>query len=358
MSESKKIVFDVSFSAFFKLGIIVLGAVLLYLVRDVLLLMFLAFIIASASLPFIDFMQKHKIPRTVSAIFLYLVLLGMFAGIIALVIPPLAFEVRQLGGNLPDLIGSIEKNVEGASGITLEQGVSEFSKYLSSISEKLDEAIVSAYSVVSSFFGSIFSVVVVFVLSFYFMIQENAFKKFLESFVPKKHRKHAVDLSEKIQIQMGRWVRGQLILGLIVGIATYITLSIMGVKYALILAIIAGALEVIPYLGPVIAAIPAAILAFIQNPLLGLFVLIAYIVIQQIENHVLVPKIMQRAVGLNPLVIIIAILAGAQIAGAAGAIIAVPVATASGVLLSDYFNEQRAREEESKTNANLDDSKK
>lgn len=349
MSEQKKITFDVSFSVFFKLGIAVLGAVLLYLVRDVLLLMFLAFIISSACLPFIDYMQKKRIPRTISALFLYFVFFGIAAGTIAIIIPPLAHEIRLLGGTLPNLIGDLGRNVQGASGITLDQGIEELSKYLSSLSDKLDEAIVSAYSIISSFFGSILSVVIVFVLSFYFMIQENAFKKFLESFIPAKHKEHAIELAEKIQTQMGRWVRGQLVLGLVIGVATYITLSILGVKYALILAIFAGVLEVIPYIGPVVSAIPAAALAFFQNPVLGLIVLGAYVVIQQLENHILVPKVMQKAVGLNPLVVIIAILAGAQIAGPAGAIIAVPAATAAGVLLSDYFNEQRAKEKAKKS---------
>lgn len=340
----KKITFDISYSAFFKLALIVLVGALLYLVREVLLMMFIAIVIASALDPFVDWMQKRGVPRALGVIFVYLVAVTLLAASLALIIPALVTQIEQLGTLLPQYIEDLERFFEGTGGFLPIDGLSNVSEYISSFSTQLDSAVLSLYEAAYSFFGSIFSVVAVFVLSFYFLLQENAFKKFIQSFVPKKYRKYSIEITDRIQEQMGNWLRGQLFLGLVIGVVTYIVLSLLGVKYALVLAIFAGVLEIIPYIGPVIAAVPAIILGLLQSPIIGFLVFIAYVLIQQFENHLLVPKVMQRAVGLNPLVVILVILAGAKIAGIPGAIIAVPAAATASVILSDYFNEQRDKE--------------
>ncbi|MBU1119342.1 AI-2E family transporter [Patescibacteria group bacterium] len=341
---TRKISFDISYSTFFKVLLLVVIGLLLYLVRDVLLMMFLGIVIASALDPVVDFFQKKKVPRGVSVVIVYIILIGLLFGFFGLVVPSLVTQIQQLGTVLPGYLNDLGVFFEGTSGLTVAQGLEQASKYISSFTEKLDEAIVSVYEALSAIFGGVVSGIVVFVISFYFLIQEGAFKKMIQSVVPGKHRAYARDLTDRIQTQMGRWLRGQLLLGLTVGILTYIVLSLLGVKYALILAIIAGILEIVPYIGPVIAAIPAILLALTQSPIMALIVLIAYIVIQQVENHLLVPNVMKRAVGLNPLIVILVILAGVKIAGIAGAIVAVPVATAIGVFLGDVFEERKERE--------------
>jgi predicted PurR-regulated permease PerM len=340
----KKISFDVSYSAFFKLAVIVLAGALLFLVREVLLMMFIAIVIASALDPLVDWMQKHGIPRALGVICVYLILILGVGGALALIVPALASEIKSLGNVLPEYLEDLSVYLESISGVSAAQSLQDLSDFISSLSSQLDAAIVSVYEVIKSFFGSVFSVVAVFVLSFYFLLQENAFKKFIQSFVPKKYRKQSISVTERIQEQMGNWLRGQLFLGLVIGVVTYIVLSLLGVKYALVLAIFAGLLEIVPYVGPVIAAVPAIFLGLLQSPFIGLLVFIAYVLIQQFENHLLVPKVMEKAVGLNPLVVIIVILAGAKVAQVPGAIVAVPAATAASVVLGDYFTEQREKE--------------
>ncbi|NQV13085.1 MAG: AI-2E family transporter, partial [Parcubacteria group bacterium] len=182
--------------------------------------------------------------------------------------------------------------------------------------------------------------------SFYFTVQEDSLKKFIRSLAPMKHRPYIENLAGRIQKQIGYWLRGQIMLGLVVGIMLYVGLSLLGVKYALILAILGGLLEIVPYLGPIISAVPAVFLAFTQRPILALFVLILYIAVQQLENHILVPKVMQRVVGLNPLVTIIVILVGVKVAGIIGGILAVPIATAIQVFLSDIFEIKDEKDKE------------
>jgi len=186
----------------------------------------------------------------------------------------------------------------------------------------------------------------IFVLSFYFIVEEGSFKKFIRSIVPFRHRPYVEDLVGRMQLQVGKWLRGQLLLGLIVGVVIYVGLSLMGVKYALVLALVAGILEVVPYIGPVISAIPAVLIASAQSPLLALLVVILYFLVQQLENHLLVPKIMQKVVGLNPLVIILVILVAVKLAGVLGAIVAVPAATLISVFLKDMFDERDKKDED------------
>ena len=151
-------------------------------------------------------------------------------------------------------------------------------------------------------------------------------------------------LITRIQHKLGLWLKGQLILSLIIFGLVFIGLSIIGVEYALLLAFVAGVFEIIPFLGPTLAAIPAAFFGFTQSPVLGLLVIALYVLIQQLENHVIVPKVMSKSVGLNPLIVIVAFLVGAKIGGFIGVLLAVPVATAISVFLSDFFEKRIEKE--------------
>jgi predicted PurR-regulated permease PerM len=171
-------------------------------------------------------------------------------------------------------------------------------------------------------------------------VQEDSIKRTTRSLVPKRYQDFVVQLINKIQRKIGKWLKGQLILSLIIGVLSYLGLLILGVKFALVLALIAAIGEFIPYIGPVISAIPAIFLAFVQSPIKALFVLILFIVIQQLENHLLVPKIMQKAVGLNPIISVVALLIGFEVGGVIGAVLAIPVATAISIIIKEMFEEK------------------
>ena len=156
-------------------------------------------------------------------------------------------------------------------------------------------------------------------------------------------KEYIIDLWARVQRKLGRWLQGQIVLGLIVGILVYLGLSILGVPYALFLAILAGILELIPIAGPLIALVPAAALAFVHSPLLGLLTVFLYGAIQQVENHILVPKVIQRVVGLNPVIVILALLVGGNLAGVVGIILAVPVTTVVVEIFRDVVGKRKAR---------------
>jgi predicted PurR-regulated permease PerM len=197
----------------------------------------------------------------------------------------------------------------------------------------------SVFTTIWGVIGGLAALLVVLVLAFYIVVEDDRARKYFKNLAPVEYQPYISQLIGKMQTKMGAWLRAQIILGLIVGVAVYIGLSLLGVKYALLLALMAGLFELIPYAGPVLSLIPAVLISFVQSPIKGLFVIILYLVVQQLENNILVPKIMQKVVGLNPVVSIVAMLIGWKLGGVLGAILAIPVATMAAVLLEDLFEE-------------------
>lgn len=342
----RKVVFDVSYATFLRAVLIILLLLFLFAVREILLLMFVAIVIASGLDPLIDWLQKKRVPRAISSIILFLILIGLIALIVYLLVPPLVDQIQQLIDVLPGYMENLLEKISEFTGYSQEQSLKKAQEIVNSFDDKIGNAASSIYGWVASLFGGFISIIIIFVLSFYFIVEENSFKKFIRSLVPAKHRPYTDDLVGRIQFQVGKWLRGQLLLGLVVGILTFIGLTALGVEYALVLALLAGLLEIVPYIGPIISAIPAALIALTQSPLLCLLVIALYFVVQQLENHILVPKIMQKVLGLNPLVIILVILVAVQLAGILGAILAVPLATAISVFLRDVFEDRNKKDEE------------
>ncbi len=329
---------NISTSTIFRTVIILLGLVFLYTIRDILVIIFVALIIAAAVNGPVSWLQRHRIPRLLGVVFIYLTFLAFLSLIITLIFPPLAEQIKQLAVNFPGIVEKVGLSVQGWwSKFQIEGNLQSF---LGSASERLTQATSSVFNTITGIFGGFFSAIVVLVISFYLSTQEKGVKNFLVSVTPIKHRHYLSDLANRVQIKIGGWVRGELLLMLIVGVLTYIGLSILGVKYALVLALIAALFEIIPYLGPIFAAVPATILAFFQAPLLALFVILLFVVINQVENYVIVPQVMKRTVGLSPIVIILVMLIGVKLAGVLGIILSVPVAAVIAEFVKD-FQEKR-----------------
>ena len=184
------------------------------------------------------------------------------------------------------------------------------------------------------------SFIAILIISFYLAVMKRGIETFIKSVVPSKQEAYVMDLWKRSERKVGRWLQGQLLLALIVGLAVYIGLSLMGIKFALILGMLTMALEIVPMVGPVLAAIPAVFLAFLQDPGLGLWVIVFYVAVQQLENHILVPIVLGKTTGLNPVVVIMALLIGNQIAGIAGMILSVPIATVIVEMLEDLAKQK------------------
>ncbi|MDO8494940.1 MAG: AI-2E family transporter [bacterium] len=340
---STRIVYhDVSVYTVTKIVLVLLFFAALYLLRDIIFILLFAIIIASGITPFANWLDQKKFPRILGVLILYLSLFALALFLLSLVVPFVTGELNQLIKDLPRFINQVSSSLEKAqeSSSRYVDLFSEIQNLLDTSAGYLQASSQSAFNFVISIFGGLFSFFAVIVLSFYLSVMRGGIESFIRSIVPKEYEAEVLNVWRRSEKKVGKWLQGQLLLALVVGLTVYVTLSIMGIKFALLLGIVAMVLELVPNVGPVLAAIPAVILAFTQSTTLGIWVVVAYVIIQQLENHVLVPIVMGRAVGLNPVVVILALLIGFHLAGIVGMILSVPVA-AIIVEILDEFSKHR-----------------
>jgi len=273
--------------------------------------------------------QRLRFPRILSILVVYVTVISVLVGLFALIIPPLSSELYGLLRtlNMPPALQSELLNFN----FTVAE--------LSNIAERIGTSANVLLSIVTSTFSGIFTFFTLMVISFYLMLdRHNLYKKVSWFSREQKHLKLAKDFLDSLENQLGSWVRGQLILMMLIGTTTYVGLALLGVPYALPLAILAGLLEILPNIGPTIAAIPAVILAYFgMGPVMAGVVAIYYTLIQQLENNIIVPKIMKENVDVDPLVAIVTILVGLKLAGVMGALLAVPAYIVLRTVYSLWF---------------------
>jgi predicted PurR-regulated permease PerM len=307
----------------------------LYMVWDIIVLLFISLIFAASLGPSINWMEQKKIPRAAGILLIYVVLVFVLSLVVVLIIPPITEQVDQLAATFPFYY---ERFFELFGSLSIENDISQtLQGSLQSVGQTLSGYTGSVVNTVSGIFGGLTTFLLVLVLTFYFSVKKDGLKYFVRSVTPLKYHKYTMNMFIRVQDKLGLWLRGQLLLSGIIFVVTWVGLMILGVKYALVLALIAGITEVIPFIGPIIGAIPAVFLAFLQSPLKALLVVILYLVIQQLEGNVIVPKVMQKTVGLNPIVVIVVILVGAKVAGILGALLSIPVAVTLMTVAGDWF---------------------
>lgn len=338
MEEQQKRYLDVKVATLFKLAGIMLLFWFLYIIRDIIAVLFASLILAAVIDPWADWCESKRIPRALGVLTIYIGILGVLALVITLLIPPLFDQMREFITRLAGLFERALGEVGTIRSFGERYGILEnIERGIAALESGLTRAAGGIFSTISGVISGAVSVIVFLVISFYLIVEEGALKRMARALAPEQHHVFLSQLLGKIQKKVGAWLRGQMFLSLIVGLMAYIGLLILGVEYALILALLAGLLEFIPYIGPIISAVPAILLAFSVSPLKAALVLILYFVIQQVENNILVPKVMQKAVGINPVISVIAVLVGARLAGVVGVLFAIPVVTAIDVFLSELF---------------------
>lgn len=335
----KNITINISSMAIIKIILILLLLVMLYLLKDVILILLISIILAWSLNSWVNALQRRKVPRVLATAFIYIAVFGVFVIILALLIPPMAKQINEISKNLPTYYNRIISDFQRFKEFSIQQGfLNNLQSSLQSLQTNLTQTTAGVFNTIVSIFGGFLSFIGVLVITFYILIEENALKKFVRSITPVKYQPYIFQLMNRAQERLRLWLKGQLILCLIIGVFAWIGLMIGGVKYALVLALWAGLTEFIPYLGPLLGGIPAVFIALTTSGFpQAIFVVALYIIIQQIENHILVPKVMEKTAGLNPLVVIIVILIGAKIAGILGIILAVPVALIIKVFTEDFF---------------------
>ncbi|NCN24269.1 MAG: hypothetical protein COU65_02240 [Candidatus Pacebacteria bacterium CG10_big_fil_rev_8_21_14_0_10_42_12] len=317
-------------TVFFIFGIL-LGSYFLFQIRSIVILVFLAFIMMVALNPVAQKLQKYlKMPRMLSIVSTYILLITILSLLIGLVLPPLFIQLYALLKTI-----DIPLLQEYVARLNFSLSASD----ISNIADQVGSSVFTVMGVVLSTFAGIFTTFTLFVLSFFMLIERPVLHKKIAWFTSdRKHFEAAEKFLITIENQLGGWVRGQLVLMLVIAVFTYIGFLLIGIPYALPLAILAGFLEILPNIGPTIAAVPAITIAYISSgPALAVVALLFSILVQQLENNVIVPKVMRENANVNPLISIIAILIGLQLAGVVGALLAIPLYIVIRTVYGSFF---------------------
>jgi len=316
---------DISHKTVIFIALLILGLWAIYLIRDLLVILFVAIILMSAFSPLVNFFVRLRVPKSLSIAITYIVIIILVGGLLATVVPPLIEESRRLLVTLPPILGQFF-NITN-----IDRSV--FQSELTTISKNI-------FSITLAAFDNFIAIIFLLVVTFYLLLEkDNLEDRMAQLFIGREERvrKSIIQMEEKL----GAWLRGQLFLSLVIGMLVYIGLLVLNIPYALPLAVLAGILEVVPVIGPIISAIPAVLVALTISPFFSLGVVAMYFVIQQLENHLIVPQVMRKAVGLNPLVVILAIAIGSRLLGFAGALLAVPLAVVLQIIVAEIIEERK-----------------
>ncbi|MCK9379313.1 MAG: AI-2E family transporter [Candidatus Moranbacteria bacterium] len=318
----------------FKVVLVALGLWFLYAVRDIVAVFFVSVILMAALEPTVRWFQRRKVNRVLAVTLVYLLLFLIIGISISFMVPAVIVQFQEFSRNLPSYLEGISNIASGLNKYFQTQGISFSSQ---DIFSNLRGNFGNLFSRTLGVFSGLFSFVVIISMAFYMSVKEDGMEKFFQSITPKIYDNYVVSLAKRIKSKIGKWMLGQILLMVIIFLLDFLVLYLLGVPYALIIAIIGGILEIIPYIGPTVSTIIAGAMGLLFSPIKGLLVIIGYILIQVAENNVFVPQIMKKAVGLNPLAVILALLIGAKIGGVLGAILSVPIATIAGVLIGDWM---------------------
>lgn len=329
----KEVRISITPSVVFTTLFVIVGAYIFWLLRNLALLVLTAIIIASAIEPGVAFFIRHRIPRFISALLVYVLVFGLIFSILYFFFPPIIADAADFLSAMPKYLDTINittsfSNITSATNlINSSQETQSFIKTLLSLQSVFAASTGGVLQLLVTFFGGIFSLVLVIVLSFYFALQDTGVDDFLRLVMPVKYEHYSVDLWKRSQKKIGLWMQGQILLSVIVGILVYLGLLIIGIPYALLLSVFTAIAEIIPVFGSLIAGTVAVIVAYSNGGVpLGLIVAGLYVVVNQFESNLIYPLIVKKIVGIPPLLVIVALIAGYTLAGFLGVVLSVPVA--------------------------------
>jgi predicted PurR-regulated permease PerM len=332
---------SITTGTFIRAVVVLAVAYAIWMLRGLVLLVLTAIVIASAIEPGVGYLIRHRIPRVLAVLLMYVAVFGSFFAILYFFIPPILSDAQGLITQIPQYLDSLNipvgtiPNVSSGSALTNEAQTAittllNFRGIFSGSSE-------GAFRLLSAIFGGIFSFGLVIVLSFYFAMLDSGVEDFLRVVTTAEKEEYVVSLWLRARTKIGLWMQGQVLSSLIGGVLAYLGLVILGVPYAFVLALFTAVMMLIPIFGSFLSAIPPIILAFSTGGLsLMLIVGGLYVIINQFESHIIHPLVVNKVVGIPPLLVILALIVGGELAGFLGVVLAIPVAAALREFLNDF----------------------
>jgi predicted PurR-regulated permease PerM len=313
-------------------------ALVLYLARAAVMLIYVSALIAMGFSPLVRVLQRPRsggrgVPRTFAILTIYLVVLAGFALVAMTIVPPLVEQATGLWAELPQYFKRLQLFLYRHKLIghifTLEEAVKNAP--VSAGGNAVSAVLVALWGLIGGLFGAI----TILILSFYFLIEAESLFKYFIRFLPERQRIHVTTASRAAVSKVSAWLRAQLILAGVMGVAAGVGLGLMGEPYFYVVALVAAIGETIPIIGPIIGGVTAVAIAMTQSAKLAVTVGVYFLILHQLEANILVPKIMERRVGVSPVSVIIALLIGGELFGLVGAILAVPTAAILSVIVEE-----------------------
>jgi len=346
--------------------LLVIGIVyLLGMLKSVIILFAVALFLSAAFNPAIDKLEKYHIPRPLGIILMYIIVIGIFVIMITSLVPIIAEQISSLALSIRDMILNIVNGETPDSwfaakiqplarqiwnNVDQAQVLSGLTNTLKDIASKLTYVAGNAVGAIFAIFNGIFNMLLVLIITFFMVVSSRHTTSFFHSLFPHKYSAYISLKTRQVSQRIGEWIRGQMILALAMGVLSFIVFTVIGLNYALTLAMVSALAEFVPYLGPLITFGSASLIALNQDPILMLWLIPAYAIIQFLEGNIFIPLIIGGSIGLNPVVILFALLSGATIGysisgsiglSLVGMIIAVPLANIVSLFVEEYTEKNK-----------------
>ncbi|PIU03972.1 hypothetical protein COT44_00395 [Candidatus Shapirobacteria bacterium CG08_land_8_20_14_0_20_39_18] len=313
------------FTVFFLLGL-----VLLYEIRQIIVALFVSVILISALNPVVNKLERYRIPRLLAILLIYLLIIGSVGVALAMIIPSLIDQTELFISRMIPYVKDV-----GLLGISLDSNI------ITNQISQLGSVPANLLKFVINLFSNLFGIFALIIITFYLLVERKNLNKYLLILFGEGQEKKAEEFVDKVEKRLGDWVRGEFILMSTIGLMTFIGLTLLGVEVALPLAILSGLLEIVPNIGPIISAVPAMLVGLTVSPVMTLAIAALYLLVQQSENSFITPKVMQKTVGVNPLITILALTIGGKIGGIMGAVLAIPFLLVVQVISVELFSSKR-----------------
>jgi len=339
MNQSRLL--DISWGTILKLTVTLFTLYILYLIRDILVWVIFALIISLLFNPAITFLRRKYFPRILATILVYVLLFGILGFLIYSIAPLFVSEVQQFSQVFPEYFEKVSPLLKGL-GIEAFENFENFSQ---AFQEGLIKASSNIFSALGAIFGGIFSAITIFSIALFFSLEEKAIDRVIGILAPKKYEAFVLSLWARSQKKVSGWFGARLLCCIFVGLMTFVTCYALNIKYAVSFGLLAGILDMIPIIGPIIVGASIIVLIALADWTKALFFLIAFIIIQQIEGNILSPVLSKKFIGLPPVLVLVAVMVGAKLWGVMGALLAIPI---SGILfefLKDFLKKRKEEKE-------------
>lgn len=334
--ENEKIL-DISWKTIFKFAIAIFVFYILYLVQDLLVWFLFAFIISILFNPVIDFLQYKRVPRILAIIFVYFSVFTGFSFLIYFTAPMFISEIQQFSQDFPQYFERISPSLRGL-GI---QAFENLETFMAVIDDMLINLSGNIFQTMFSIFGGIFSTFFVMLVAIFLSLEEKVMERFLKLFIPRNHEAYALSLWEECQKKVSRWFLSRVVACLFVGAASCLSFVLLNVEYPFSLGLLAGALNFIPFIGPLVTALLLFLLVGLDSIFKAIFVLVVFGLIQLIENSILTPLLLKKFLGLPPALLLLTLAIGATLWGVLGAILCVPLAGILFEFIRDFLKKKK-----------------